>query len=175
MDSTITYRSPAELTQLADGTPFPASVSLTFLRIGLTPILDLTLEVREGRPVLTRFAFLSRGPGAAPLTPTDIHDTNVGEIVDHVIRQVAATAALQEQGVILPSEGDAEAAEAAADLARGRRGPSERQLKMTAAIWRENKDYDPRKQVAQMLYVSERTASRWIALAKERGYITEEV
>jgi hypothetical protein len=174
MDFTMTYNTPAEITHLADGTPFPAYISLTVLRIGLGPILGVTLEVEEGRPVLTGFSFLKRGPGGPPITPSDIHHTKVGDIVEGVIRQVAATALLQEQGVILPGEGDANAADSAAGLARGRRGPTERQLKKTASIWRENKDYDPRKQVANGLFVSERTASRWIALAKERGYIKEE-
>lgn len=170
----ITYQTPAELTELADGTPFPAFFNCTVIPHGLKPLMQLTLEVRDGRAVLTRFAFLDRGPEGPELTATSIHDANVGEIVKDVIRRVAETASLQDRGVILPGEDDAQAGEAAADLARGRRGPSERQLKLTAAIWRENKDYDPRKQVASGLYVSERTASRWIALARERGYITEE-
>ena len=174
MTFTIAYPTPVELTELADGTPFPPAISVTIVRIGLVPIIELSLEVRDGRPVMTRFAYVTRGPEGPPLTASEIHDTNVSEVFDSTVMHLAATASVQGQGAILPSEGDAEAGEAAADLARGRRGPSERQLRMTAAIWRENKDYDPRKQVASGLYVSERTASRWIALAKERGYITEE-
>jgi hypothetical protein len=174
MNFTISYPRPTELTELADGTPFPASITVAIVRIGMLPIIELTLKVRDGRPVLTRFSFVSRGPDGPPLTPSEIHDTNIKDIFDSAVLHIASTAGLQDQDVILPFEGDAEAGEAAADLARGRRGPSERQLRMTAAIWRENKDYDPRKQVASGLYVSERTASRWIALAKENGYIKEE-
>ena len=177
MELTFTYRDPLELTELADGTPFPTSISMRVIRMGLVPLIDLTLEVRDGRPVLASFAFLRRTPTGPPLTATEIHDTNVSEIVESAIRSVASTATLRSEELLAgpPSEvGDVVAGDRAADLARGRRGPSERQLRLTAKIWQENNDYNPRKQVAQTLYVSERTASRWIATAKERGYITEE-
>jgi hypothetical protein len=173
MNFTISYTAPAELTELADGTPFPASISVSIIRIGVVPIIELTLEVREGRPLLTRFAYVTRGPMGPPLTASEIHDTKVGDIVKSAIEHIGATAGLQHQGVILPFEGDAEAGTAAADLARGRRGPSDRQIELTAAIARINK-YNPRKEVASQLQVSERTATRFIAIAKERGLLEEE-
>lgn len=173
MDMDITYQQPAEMTELADGTPFPRYFTCAVVPRGLAPLMQLTLEVRQGRPVLTRFTFLDRGPEGPELSASAIHETKVGDIVQNVIERVGETASLQERGVILPGEGNPEAGQRASDLARGRRGPSESQLQQTANIWREN-TYDPRKQVAEMLDVSPRTASRFIALAKERGYITTE-
>ncbi len=173
MNFTISYPDPTELTELADGTPFPASISVSIVRIGLVPIIEMSLEVRDGRPVMTRFAYVTRGPKGPPLTASEIHDTKVSEIFESTVLHLAATAGAQDQGLILPDDLDKEAGQAAVDLARGRRGPSDRQLELAAAIARANK-YDPRKEVANQLYVSERTASRWIAIAKERGYRTEE-
>ncbi len=174
MDLTFSYREPTEnLTTLADGTPFPAGINLTVIRTGVEPIIELTLEVEVGRPVLARFALRRRGPAGRPLTATEIHNTKVSEIVDAAIRSVAASALVSADAIHDPAAGDQGAGQRASDLARGRRGPTERQLELAAGIAKANR-YNPRKEVASQLYVSERTASRWIALAKDHGYDTGE-
>ena len=120
MDLTFSYREPTEnLTTLADGTPFPAGINLTVIRTGVEPIIELTLEVEVGRPVLARFALRRRGPAGRPLTATEIHNTKVSEIVDAAIRSVAASALVSADAIHDPAAGDQGAGQRASDLARG--------------------------------------------------------
>jgi hypothetical protein len=164
---------PTNLVELSDGTLFPEAVTATFIPQGLSPFVEVSLEVQDGRPVLTRFAVVRRGP-ATRVTASDVHDLNVGEIVDGVIRALAAMAQADpnevEMGRALRDE---DAAERAASLANNRRPVTDAQLQQAANIARAN-PYDPRKQVAEQLCTSERTASRWLAEARKRGFLTDE-
>ena len=72
---------------------------------------------------------------------------------------------------LTPEESD-QARRGAAGSRRGR-PVSEKDLRKVGRIVAAN-DYDFRQQVRTELNVSERTASRYIALAKERGYDKED-
>jgi hypothetical protein len=164
---------PTNLVELSDGTSFPAAITATVIPQGLSPFVEVSLEVQEGRPVLTRFAVVRRGP-AARVTASDVHDLNVGEIVDDVIRTLAAMAQADPNEVVMGQAlRDEEAAERAAALSKNRRPVTDSQLRQAANIAHHN-PLDPRKQVAAQLYTSERTASRWLAEARKRGFLTDE-
>ncbi len=167
----ITYRDPPALTELDDGTPFPTTVSLTVIREGVVPLIDMTIEVREGRPVMTQFSFRSRGPAGPPLTATEIHDTNVGDLFEAAVHALASTPAPSDDPADL---GDQAAGNRAVAMARRGRPVSDETLGRVAQIVKDHRDDDYRKQVATQEHVSLRTASRYIALAKERGLLTDD-
>src|ERR1017187_6711800 len=129
MDLTLTTPPQDNLVELGDGTPFPQTITTTLLLKGMMPLIELSLEVQEGRPVLTRFSAIRRGPGHH-LSPSDIHDLPLGEIVTAAIRSIAAMAQVAAADVLSGHDlvGDREAGERAAAIARGRRPVSAEEL-----------------------------------------------
>jgi len=76
--------------------------------------------------------------------------------------------ALDPDGTLESRTAAKSAASRAASLGRKRQPLTDALLTQVVDIVNENK-YDPRKQIASTHYISERTASRWIAEAKRRG------
>ena len=131
--------------------------------------------VEDGRPVVTTWSVVRGGPGDHSLTPTKIRNVTVKEIYKGAIRNLGTVAKEDpgDLGIVWPDEGDAAAGDRALRLAHDRRPISDETLQRVAQIVMENK-YDPRKQIHDEIGASVRTASRWIAQARSRGYITEE-
>ncbi|MGO9879617.1 MAG: hypothetical protein ACLPSM_09745 [Acidimicrobiales bacterium] len=179
----------APLTQLDDGTWFPERTqAFAFFRGSVQwPVLSFVLEVEARQVVLTRFSVerqRTTGPGSWPdgesvgpeVTASFIHGLNVGAILEQVIRRVAEfslsfTRLDQPMPRITPEEA----------RTVGERALATRQYRrVDDALLRQVADiaavttYNLRGQVSERLHTSERTASRWIAEARERGFITEE-
>jgi hypothetical protein len=160
----IPTSTSGRLVPLSDGTLFPERITSSVIQMGFNPpICEVTLEVRDGRPVMTRFA-VTRTSGAE-LTPSFIHDLNVGEIRDSLVRTITDVAKGNPHASLL-AQGDSADGDRAAALARRRRPADAAEMAQVANIIRSN-SYDPRKQVARDLHVSERTASRLIEKAKK--------
>jgi hypothetical protein len=165
--------SGTTMVELETGVLFPSRIAVSAPGIdGLQ--LEILLEVEDRRPVVSRFA-LARAPGAPPLG-AGIVGLPLGRIFDQVTSVVANTYAQKAASdkvpfghvFTYPSDTGARAV-----AARRRYRPvSEAELKQVAAIAQAN-SYDPRKQIASELHVSDRTASRWLAAARARGLIKE--
>ncbi len=185
----IPLKEAIPLTQLDDGTWFPERVeAFAFFRGSKQrPVLGLVLEIEEGRVVLSRFSVerqRTTGPGSWPdgqsvgpeVTASFIHGLNVGAVLEVVVRRVA-TSSLAFTRLDQPAPRvTAEEAHAVGDrvlATRQYRRVDVGLLRQVADIASVNA-YNPRRQVAEELHTSERTASRWIAEARRRGLITEE-
>lgn len=163
-----TDRGP--MTELWNGAPFPAWLTVR-LEAADGVLAVLRFEVEDGRPELTRCA-VDRTPGAPPLKPSVLHELPFGEIVERVVREVGQFAHLAQRG--FPDEMSfaemhefAQAAGRASSSLRGR-PVAAGDLDTVAQILQKN-SFSPRKEVSERLHVSERTASRWIKLARERA------
>jgi hypothetical protein len=178
------------LTQLDDGTWFPQSVEAFAFLSGSTaerPVLGVVLEVEDGRVVLSRFSIerqRTTGPGSWPdgesrgpeVTPSFIHGLNVRAIIEQVIRRVAETSLAWtrlDQPMPRVTSDEARAVGDRVLATRQYRPVDMGLLRQVADIVTVN-TYNPRKQVAEELHTSERTASRWIAEARRRGFVTQE-
>ena len=172
-------REEALVVALADGTVFPESIEID-VRVkdeNGTAIVTVSLEVRDGRPVVAGvgiWAFDTERMSPAPLSPTMLHGLNFGKVFDEAIQMgammgVASSTPLRTLAVV---EEAGAAAQRASALARRRQPLTDALLAQVVNIVHNNK-YDPRKQVASMFYVSDRTASRWIAEARRRGLLEE--
>jgi hypothetical protein len=176
----IAFETPdTQLVPLSDGTLFPESVSLhVYVQEEDQPsvVAQLSLEVKDGRPVVMRVAITrlvhgQHGPEQVELTPTILHNLNFGKIFERAIMH-GGYVALDSDGSLDGHAAAKSAAARAAALARRRQPLTDALLAQVVNIVRKNR-YDPRKQVASEHYVSERTASRWIAEARRRGLIDE--
>ncbi len=170
----VVHDLDSPLVELVTGVQFPGR-TLVEAHGADGLLIEVLLEVEDRRPVVSRVT-VGRSEGGAPLDAASL-GLPLGRIFDQVIAQVAATVARSQASAKVPfgtmfqwpSDTGARAV-----AARRRHQPaSDTELKQVAQIVRSNK-YDPRKQVARELPVSERTASRWIAEARRRGLITEE-
>lgn len=158
------------MTELWNGTPFPAWLTVR-LEVDEGVLALLRFEVEAGRPELTRCA-VDRVPGAPPLKPSVLHELPFGEIVERVVRDMGQFAHLAQRG--FPEEMSfaemyefAQAGGRASSSLRGR-PVADSDLDLVAEILQKN-SFSPRKEVSRRLHVSERTASRWIKLARERA------
>jgi hypothetical protein len=151
------------LVELDDGTSFPEKVEATLLPAGQPPLIQIAFEVRDGRPELVRFSIVSMDE---PLSPAGIHSLPVGKIAKEAVRRIAIVVAVR-------AEADIGAGELAASSYRRRRGPvTDDELARVAEIVRQH-PYHCRLKVAELLPTSMRTASRYIAMARDRGLLEE--
>jgi len=158
--------------QLANGEPFVDGIQITRQEAG-APMITLTLVVEDGQPILESIFFRRSGKSQNPDDPTprikasDIHDVALERLVRSAIRAVVQT---------LASEMGMEDAGAVAESVLGtrrRRRLTDALLEEVAAAASANPD-TPTQSVSVELGTSHRNATRWIAEAKRRGFITEE-
>ena len=165
------------LVKLADGTLFAAEITVQAWQTG-GPLLEITLKVKNGQPALTYFGVRAGSDDdAEPLRPFLIRALPVARIVEHVMKYVATVALMRDRFARENSPWDlsvdelGKAEEMSARLGR-RRPMTDPLLQQVANIVRDNQ-YDPRRKVAETLFMSNRTASRWIAEARRRGLLEE--
>lgn len=153
------------LVALAAGGELPSRFTAVSVdrRTGLS--LGLRFLVTDGQAHLVEL-HVSGDDHGPYITPSQLRELRLGQLVDEVVdgAVVASRALLGLPGITAPST------VAQASSRRGRR-VSDEVLRRVAEIVREN-GYDPRQQVASELRTSPRTASRWIATAQQRGFIT---
>jgi hypothetical protein len=183
---------PVSLTRLEDGTLFPEHIRVNAHRVGRSePTMELVLDVVDGRVAFTRFGVerqRSTGPGSWPegeaigpeVTAGFLHDLNVGTIFDHVVRALAGFALEWSRWSALP-EGEhpppwattderTEAGDRALATRSYRNSVTVADLRRVASIVNANPRRQ-RKAVSEQLQLPERTASRWIATARSRGFL----
>jgi hypothetical protein len=164
------------LVVLADGTLFPEWAEI-YVYVDadetMTPV-RVEVEVRDGRPIVTGVSIIQFGRSSSDriaLTPTNVRNLNFGEIFDEAVR-VGGYMGVGYQNPKRDKPAAIAAAKRATALARRRQPLLDARLKDVAEIVAKNK-YDPRKEIASSLHVSDRTASRWIAEAKRRGLVAD--
>ena len=173
MDLTLVTPPTAKLVELRDGTLFPDLFSVTVFRKGVHPLVELTIEVKDGKPALMQFAV--KGFGELVLTPTMIRKVNVSDMFESTVRAVAAMAEASPQSVLtMSAAANPTAGERAAVLARRGRPVDDTTLRRVAKIVKAHRDINYREEVANQIPTSLRTASRYIDAAKKKGYLTEE-
>lgn len=165
---------------LHGGAVFPRS-SRAVARYDDGPILKIQLEVEDGRAVVTSLT-ISRADDGPPVSATEVSQLPLGAIFDDVVVKSApaAFALLRamngwedgELSLFLTEEERVQTEQAANHSRRGR-PVSPEDLQRVAEILGMNR-YDPRAQIRTELGVSLRTASRWIALARQQGFAKEE-
>ncbi len=157
----------------AGGPAFPAACDVWFVdREDGGRRLTLSLRVIDGRPALVG---LSVGPFAPTIvrewTARDIHELPTDTLVDDAAAYIAANVADQRY----EGHGDPDAEGVAAVRVRRQRHPmTDDLLREVASVVTADRRGEPRRAVRNHFHTSERTASRWIALAKERGFMKEE-
>lgn len=173
--------------QLKSGGWFPRRVAAGGRYRG-GPAVEMELGVADGRIVVFSVTFRSYSvpDGIAvsedvrqtfndpPITAAAVRSIPLGSIIDLEIGRITMrTRDRMTLGRDRPwSQRDLEEADARRISRRGRPVGDET-LRRVAAIVRENR-FDPRRQIHDEIGASPRTASRWIAEARRRGYITEE-
>jgi hypothetical protein len=160
---------------LVDGTPFLDGVRVSLSESG-KPNLTLKLSVEDGQPVLDSL-LIERLPGpnadrhgGPKITASDVHKIALESIVRDAIRSVAASLAITDW-----SETDQSTAAAAAEAAirtRRRRVLDDAFLNSVAKVAMDNPDR-PTRAVAEELFTSHRTATRWIGEARRRGFMED--
>ena len=138
------------------------------------------MAVEDGRPVMTHFT-VGRRPGGSAVTASFIHGLPVGDLFDQLVAYLDWGADLMQKGYddpnvvhLMPKDDERQAMGARAVASQRGRLVSDEDLRKVAEIVVGN-DYDPRKEVVRQLHLSDRTASRWIAEARRKGFLTKEV
>lgn len=182
------------LTSLSGGSPFFEGIEVGVYEEGWAHELGLVIGVDDGRPVLNKLtierrrdtakelrleadssviggqrpilnpnfgAYTGRGPG-----PSDLRKIPLDRIFTAACERVGAVAASRSGSADLSS-----AAKAA--VQRRRHVLASDFLKRVAVVVKENPDA-PTRAVAERLFTSHRTASRWIAAARSKGFLEED-
>lgn len=129
---------------------------------------------------MTHFT-VERRPGGSAVTASFIHGLPVGDLFDQLVAYLDWGADLMQKGYddpnvvhLMPKDDERQAMGARAVASQRGRLVSDEDLRKVAEIVVGN-DYDPRKEVVRQLHLSDRTASRWIAEARRKGFLTKEV
>jgi len=128
---------------------------------------------------MTRFA-VERRAGGDPLTASMIHRLPVGGLLEQLIAYLSWGAELFQSGhdhpgIVhdMPTDAEREATGRRAVTSQRGRPVGDEELRAVVAIYESDK-FGYREKVRDRLNLSTRTASRWIALAKDRGLIEDE-
>jgi len=172
---------------LPDGRRVPGEFRVLILDPRTQLWLDMEIYISRGGTV-NLYRLRLEPIDDDPVTPSRLHDLRLGLILDQVVASVAMTFDLVRRGRYQAKADDAglalvrELKRVAPTKLVGRlvvdeeparrrgRPVSDEELRRVAEIVEAN-DYDPRKEVMRTLHVSGRTASRWIAAAKDRGFV----
>lgn len=150
---------PVELT---DGSQFPSWFEAR-ATVDDVPV-TLTIHVENGRPVLTSLTVDRPRHSTGDLEASTVHKLPVGQLV---------RAAVEQGGYLMERTGHAGASGASALRARGRRSITDDLLREVAAVVQDDPLGEPNQAVQRQLHTSSRTASRWIAAAKRRGFLSD--
>ena len=184
-----------EQTELTDGASFPEWAELGVFASPESPnertrskepvLVDMRLEVRDGKPSITRLA-CSETPGGPEVTTSTLRGLKVPDLKEEAISLTLSFVWLSDRPP--PGVTGAEARRqwvrddekkfaqtvSGADRSGRRRSVTDGLLRQVADVYREYQHGTPTKAVAEKLGTSHRNATRWIASAKQRGFITDE-
>lgn len=169
--------STGPIGKLDGGTPFPRWVDYRVFRGDKPdgPIVHLRLEIVEGQPAVTAF-----GLGGSIVKASDLRDVPFAEIAKQATELAARAAAVTLRAVTGSDTVTLDELNEIADQAGahaidvgGRRVVSDKLLEKVAQIYRINEaNGNPTQQVANQLNTSHRNATRWVAIARERGLLS---
>lgn len=152
---------------LAAGPMFPSEATVHFIEAATDLFVAVTLRTVDRRPVLSRLEVRPVNPNTnRELTAGFIHELPLGQLVDRAVRAVGASFADEQAGVGM---GDPKRQGDAAVASRRRRVMNDDLLREVAEVVASDTYGRPREAVREHFHVSLRTASRWIAEAKQRG------
>jgi hypothetical protein len=169
--------------ELDGGTPFNEYTEVTAPLGDTGTVVNLVVEVVDAQPCVTSLT-VTRTEAPFGITATLVSDAPIAKLLDFTIGLLAehavGTIAAREQpgytgAVSLPAAtGDAyRGARRSATASLRGRPVSGDVLARVAEIVRDN-PHDPRRHIIGEFYVSPRTASRWIAKARDRGLLGAE-
>lgn len=159
---------------LATGAMFPASVDVLVYDLDNDDrVVTLSLRSIDGQPVLVGLAFGHVHPSVArELKATDVHSLPVKELTREAIRVVGLNVA---DATPFPFRRDNPAAEGdSAVRAQRRRGFTDAELEDVARVAQANPEAPIEavfRELAGPSYYSYRTAARWVAEARKRGFL----
>jgi hypothetical protein len=181
------------LLQLADKVFFPETSGVIAVPGDMSSslVVRLRLEVRDGRPACTSLTFEQPspidGPKGPEITARGIRSINVGELIEAAIEWQSVhatmvvnttTAAFGADGYTVDDDGkfsfwtddhEANAKSGSLDLRR-QRSVTNDLLRRVAACYL-TADEAPTEAVAEEFDTSHRNATRYVAMARERGFL----
>jgi hypothetical protein len=135
------------------------------------PLVRLHVVVHDGRPEVDE-VIAERQAGGPEVTATALCDIPLRAIVDRFVEQMAMLSfgASLFQDVEDFNAGYKDATSAAA-ATRRRRTVDDELLREVAEVHRNDLTFAPVKAVQEHFHTSRRNAARWVALARERGFV----
>jgi hypothetical protein len=151
--------------------PSPFTARFEFLE---DHAVELDVVVQDGAPVCDAIR-IERNPKRPSLTGAEFRRLPLRDWVNFAVGQVALMpqeSTLGESAAWIPaSEDEAWAITRAADRAPRRRKITDEHLRDVARVYRANVDDSPRDAVMETFAVKPAMASRYIKLARERGFL----
>jgi hypothetical protein len=182
---TVPIDKGSPVVRLHDGTPFPSYIEVLFLRVRAAeankmpdihsdlPNARIGLRVNDGRVEVAGFAVEASRDGRQ-VTAAQFKWWNFEACLKSAIN--IATLSVSD-GWPVPGEpgySQWEASQATAHATASkwgvRRSVDDELLEQVAEIVKEHPN-DPRPHICSQMYTSGRTASRWIAAARDRGFL----
>jgi hypothetical protein len=145
-----------------DALPMPPPLGGAQARKGL-PFVRFIVEVVNQEPIIRRVEIHHPDPSQL--------SRNLRPVFDHVVVAAAHQVEVEEGGDTFMSEDAYERLHA--NVRNRRRLITDSLLAEVAQIVRGNPS-QPTKKVAEQLFTSHRNATRWISVARQRGYLNEE-
>ncbi|HVA73118.1 MAG TPA: hypothetical protein VNF71_00960 [Acidimicrobiales bacterium] len=162
------------------GGHFPKRATALYGEDGLH--LEVIVGVRDELPRVLRLTVIPDDEAGAILAPR-LRQARWQQIFERIIAHAGMAAAMRLRHLSDHPPGPSERTltfeeeQAAKDGAVGpyrRRPITDSLLRQTAAIYMANRYGAPTRAVHEQLFTSHRNATRWIAEARKRGFITEE-
>jgi hypothetical protein len=166
--------------ELAGGVLFPEALDVAAKPKGSEgPYVKLHLVVDAGSVVCDSLEF-KRAPGGAPIDTSLVRSISVSELVDQaVVWQSANARAIVDieggvrgpDGQYMFSRDEAHDTVNAALALRRQRSVNDELLREVAEVYHEDTTGAPTAAVEEHFHVSNRTATRWVKLARQRALI----
>ena len=150
-----------------------------------SPLVTVRLEVKAGKPVATSVTVTSYPDWEPGLAAEKLGSIQYGDLIEDLVQAQAISAAsvIKQGGPPLPSwQGERsallspdemdETAKAAGKLHRNKKMNSTH-LQRVAEVYLADRTGAPTEAVRAHFNTAHRTATRWVALARERGFIPE--
>jgi hypothetical protein len=163
-------RFTSELEPLADGARFPNYVEVA-VHCEQWPQILMDIQIENGRPEIQKLE-IKRRPVANPprITSSELRDFPLGTLTESVIKELGARVEAIVAGRADVSDADRAGGERVASLRRTRRQMDDAFLSRVAEIVREHPGA-PRPALNEAFGGSRRSATQWITLAQDRGFL----
>jgi hypothetical protein len=143
------------------------------------PATTLTLEARSGVPVCTQVTVQAK-PEGREVRVADLRAIRLEDWLEAIIAEVALRIVITDDAgdpvVVSPAPGTPEARRVAVAAVRAARSGTRRRitdahLRGVATVYLADTTGAPNKAVVERFGVPKRTAARWVAAARDKGFI----